>query len=123
MKMNDNKTMQAPIQYETLEVCEYSIIWPIKDSGMVRLSPTVVTRGDVKSIEYAQQISETKEVAELICKDYESVFLTVERRTHQHNRDNASCRGYFECLNTGKMENKEAWQEYDDVEKPNQSKE
>ncbi len=32
---------------------------------MVRLRPTVTTKGDVSSIEYAQQRSETREVAEL----------------------------------------------------------
>ena len=58
--------MQAPIQYNTPEVCEYSIISPIRESGMVKLSPTVVTKGDVSSIEYAQQRSEMRDVAELI---------------------------------------------------------
>jgi len=66
MKTNDSKTTQAPTQYRNPEVCEYSIISPIRESGMVRLSPTVVTKGDVSNIEYAQQRSETREVAELI---------------------------------------------------------
>ena len=33
---------------------------------MVKLKPTVVTKGDVSNMEYAQQRSETKDVAELI---------------------------------------------------------
>ena len=66
MNTNANNTMHAPSQYNTPFVCEYSIIWPIRDNGIVRLSPTVVTSGDVRSIEYAQHISETSEVAELI---------------------------------------------------------
>ena len=34
---------------------------------MVRLRPTVTTSGEVRSIAYAQQTSEKREVVELIC--------------------------------------------------------
>ena len=33
---------------------------------MVRLRPTVIIKGDVSNIEYAQQRSDTRDVAELI---------------------------------------------------------
>lgn len=39
----------------------------MSDSGIVRLSPTVTMSGEVRSIAYAQQKSEIKDVAELIC--------------------------------------------------------
>ena len=38
----------------------------MRDRGIVRLSPTVVTNGDVSNMEYAQQRSDISEVAELI---------------------------------------------------------
>ncbi len=40
-----------------------------RERGMVKLRPTVTTKGDVSNIAYAQQMSEMKEVAEFICKD------------------------------------------------------
>lgn len=64
--MNEKNTTAAPSQYARLEFWALSIIWPISDSGIVRLSPTVTTSGEVRSIAYAQQKSETKDVAELI---------------------------------------------------------
>lgn len=57
--------MAAPIQYMKLEYCPCKKIWAMRESGIVRLRPTVTTKGVVRSIEYAQQISDTNEVSEL----------------------------------------------------------
>ena len=40
------------------------------DSGIVKLSPTVTTSGEVRSIAYAQQKSEIKDVAEFNCSTW-----------------------------------------------------
>ena len=50
MKMNDRSTIKAPSQYVKLEVCEFKIICPTRDSGIVKLNPTVTTSGDVNNI-------------------------------------------------------------------------
>jgi hypothetical protein len=68
MKRNDINTMPAPTQYTQLEYCEYWIISPMSDRGMFRESPTVTTRGVVRSIAYAQRMSLRKEDAEFTCK-------------------------------------------------------
>lgn len=60
----ERKTIPAPIQYVRLDFCEFKIIWPTRDSGIVRLRPTATTNGEVKRFEYIQQRSETSEVAE-----------------------------------------------------------
>ena len=64
--MKDKRTIPAPTQYNALDVWWLRIICPNNERGMDRLSPTVVTKGEVSSIEYAQQKSETNDVAELI---------------------------------------------------------
>ena len=48
-----------------LEVCEFRIICPTSESGIVKLKPTVTTKGDVSNIAYAQQMSDTKETVAL----------------------------------------------------------
>lgn len=109
MKTKANKTMQAPSQYNKPLVCEYSIIWPIRDRGIVRLSPTVVTNGDVRSIEYAQQISDTSEVVELIY-----IMLSVERPRigvidpYQHYSQDPFRGWQLEFLDACKVEDDEA---------------
>lgn len=60
--MNDIRIMMAPIQYATLTVCELRTICPTSEIGIVKLNPTVTTNGDVKSIAYAQVISDTREM-------------------------------------------------------------
>lgn len=67
MKRKDRNTIPAPTQYVPAECCEFKKIWPTIDRGMVRLSPTVTTSGEVSSIEYAQQKSDISDAAELIC--------------------------------------------------------
>src|ERR1700753_1162438 len=57
--------MQAPIQYTKLVYIPSIIIWPTKLKGIVKLSPTVTTRGDVNSIANAQQKSLKTELTEL----------------------------------------------------------
>ena len=101
--------MQAPSQYNKPLVCEYSIIWPIRETGIVRLSPTVVTNGDVRSIEYDQQISDTSEVIELIY-----IMFSVERpRTgvidpYQHYSQDPFRGWQFERLDACKVKDNEA---------------
>ena len=63
---NEKKTTAAPIQYMALEYWCCKIIWATRDKGIVRLRPTVTTSGEVRNIAYAQQMSEAREVAELI---------------------------------------------------------
>ena len=63
---NEQKTTAAPIQYMALEYWCCKKIWTTRDKGIVRLRPTVTTRGEVRNIAYAQQMSEVREVAELI---------------------------------------------------------
>lgn len=58
--------MPAPSQYVPLDCCEFRMIWPTIDKGIVMLSPTVTTNGEVSSMEYAQQKSDTSDAAELI---------------------------------------------------------
>lgn len=48
--MNDKKTIAAPNQYTGDAYWDCRNICPTKDSGMVRLRPTVTTRGVVRSI-------------------------------------------------------------------------
>lgn len=55
MNKKEKNTMKAPTQYNPLEYCDRRIICPIKDSGIVKDSPTVTTSGVVNSIAYAQQ--------------------------------------------------------------------
>ena len=62
---NEQKTTAAPIQYMALEYWPCRKIWAMRDRGIVKLRPTVTTRGVVRSIAYAQQMSEASEVAEL----------------------------------------------------------
>lgn len=66
--MNDRNTIAAPTQYSGLAYCPCRIIWPTRESGMVRLRPTVTTSGVVRSMAYAQQMSETRDVTELTWK-------------------------------------------------------
>lgn len=83
MKRNDKTTMPAPIQYVPLDCWELRMIWPTIDRGIVKLSPTVVTSGEVSSIEYAQQKSDTSDTAELI---YASLLVDgqqIEKDAHQ----------------------------------------
>jgi len=40
----------APTQYTALEYWASMIIWPIRESGIVKLSPTVTMRGEVRSM-------------------------------------------------------------------------
>lgn len=63
---NEQTTSTAPIQYMALEYWPCRKIWATRDRGIVKLRPTVTTNGVVRSIAYAQQISEASEVAELI---------------------------------------------------------
>ena len=55
MNKKESSTMKAPTQYKALEYWELRIIWPIKDRGIVNDNPTVITKGVVSSIAYAQQ--------------------------------------------------------------------
>jgi hypothetical protein len=64
--MNEKKTIAAPTQYMALEYWACRKIWATRDRGIVRLMPTVTTSGVVRSIAYAQQMSDTREVTELI---------------------------------------------------------
>ena len=62
--MNDINTIDAPIQYVGLVVCEFNMICPTSDSGIERLKPTVTANGDVNNSAYAQQKSEIRDVRE-----------------------------------------------------------
>ena len=62
---NDRKTITAPSQYTGDAYWDCRNISPTKDSGIVRLRPTVTTRGVVRSIAYAHAISEMNDESEL----------------------------------------------------------
>lgn len=57
----------APAQYNGVAYSPCRKIWPTRDSGIVRLRPTVTTSGEVKSIAYAQQMSDRREERAFIC--------------------------------------------------------
>ena len=62
---NEHSTINDPTQYSILEYWLLSIICPINDNGIVIDSPTVTTKGVVRSIAYAQQRSAMNDDAEL----------------------------------------------------------
>jgi len=57
--------MPAPTQYTQLEYCEYWIISPISESGIVSEMPTVTTSGVVRSMAYAHDMSLKNDAIEL----------------------------------------------------------
>lgn len=65
MNKKEMRTTAAPTQYTQLEYCEYCIISPMSDKGIVRDRPTVTTRGVVSSMAYAHDMSLMKEDREL----------------------------------------------------------
>ena len=68
----------------------------------------MTTKGEVSIIEYAQQRSEIKEVAELIWSIVSATCRSISRVTHQHDSQDAPCGWQFKCLNATKMKNEEA---------------
>ena len=65
-------------------------------------------KGEVSNIEYAQQRSATREVAELILSPVLANYSTVLEVTHQYYSHDTPCRWHFECLDAGKMKDEEA---------------
>ena len=68
----------------------------------------MTTKGDVSNIEYAQQRSETREVAELIWFMVLASCSIVPRLTYQNDSQDPPCRWQFKCLNATEMKDEEA---------------
>jgi len=66
MNRKDSTMIAAPTQYNADAYCESNSICPTKLHGMVKLRPTVTISGEVSSIAYAQQKSETRDDALLM---------------------------------------------------------
>lgn len=65
MNKKESRTIPAPTQYKKLENCWYCIISPIRESGIVRDSPTVTISGVVSNMAYAHDMSLIKDEMEL----------------------------------------------------------
>lgn len=92
--------MPAPTQYIQLEYCPYWIISPINDSGIVKERPTVTTRGEVRSMAYAQHMSLTKEDTELSCSWLASTPDDDKKQTtHENNAPDLASRRPLKRLN------------------------
>jgi hypothetical protein len=50
MNRKERRTIKAPTQYRALEYWELRTIWPIRERGMVIERPTVMTKGEVRSM-------------------------------------------------------------------------